>query len=173
MQKEIKIWVLDDDLEDRQEIEKEFLRRGITDFEMFERSELVMDKMKGRIDVLVTDFVLKLEKPNITGATIVERTRECCSNCYVIVISGQDDKKAFIQLLNIGADWYIDKQGTMWVEALADAVIKGKKKVAEVLEKKKIDEAHDEEVEKIRTELNQYREEIKERIRKKETNGTQ
>lgn len=167
MQKEIKIWVLDDDKEDREDIEKEFLKRGITDFEMFDRSEVLMDKMKGRIDVLVTDFVLKLDLPNITGATIVEKTRECCSNCYVIVISGQDEKKTFIQLLNIGADWYIDKQGNMWIEALADAVIKGKKKVGEILEKKKIEQAHDEEVEKIRSELNQYRQEIKDRIQKK------
>ncbi len=168
MQGKIKIWVLDDDLEDSEEIERVFIERGIEEYEMFDQSEKLFARMKDHIDILVVDFVLKLELPGVNGGTVVEKTRECCPDCYIIVISGQDSKKNFIQLLNMGADWYIDKEGPMWAESLADAVLVGQRKVQIALDKARREKEREEEADKIRAELMQYREEITDRLRKKD-----
>jgi DNA-binding response OmpR family regulator len=158
-QKLIKIWVLEDDQDDRELVQEAFMANHIEPFEMLEKAQELFDRLKGHLDVVIVDFHLKTDLED--GDRVVQKLKNECEECYAIVISTLETKKEFIRIIRARADDYIDKEDIRWPEELVKAVKIGQEKVSKVLLKKQKEDS-------IRSELYKYQLEIKERVYSKQ-----
>jgi DNA-binding response OmpR family regulator len=158
-QKDIKIWVLEDDKDDRESIQEALIKHNIGPFQMLEKTHQLFAKLKGHLDIMIVDFHLKADLED--GDRVVQKLKNDCEDCYAIVISTLETKKEFIRVIRARADDYVDKEELDWTEELVKAIKIGKDKVAVKLEKKQKENA-------IREKLLEYQQQIQERIRKKQ-----
>ncbi len=158
-QKIIKVWVLEDDKEDRELIEEAFINSGIKNYEILEKTSELFNKFKLHLDVMVVDFHLKPDLED--GDRVVQKIKYICNDCYAIIISTLETKKEFIRVIRAHADDYIDKSENNWPDELVKAVKIGMEKVGIALDRKKREDT-------IKTELYKYQQEIKERIHSKQ-----
>jgi DNA-binding NarL/FixJ family response regulator len=161
MEREAEIFILEDDEQDRELIEEKLIKEGLHPHFLYSRSTELLSMLKGKPYVLAMDFYLGGE--NLIDDEIIKRAREACPDCYNIIMSGQDSKKTFIQLINAKADYYVDKTSSLeWLDELAAAIKEGRKEI----EKRII---ANEERKKIEEELEEIRRKLNERIKKRET----
>lgn len=159
MQKEVEIYILEDDHGDRELIEEKLIEKGLHPHFLYSQSSELLAVLKGDPYVLVLDFFLKGE--NLIDGNIIKKAKESCEDCYTIIMSGQDSKKNFIQLINANANYYVEKTNSAaWLDELAVAIEEGRKVV-----EKRI--SINEERKQIETDLEEVRRKLNERIKKR------
>lgn len=163
MKEDIEIFILEDDEHDRELIEEKLIKEGLQPHFLYSQSSELLSMLNGKPYVLAMDFYLGGE--NLIDNDIIKKAREACPDCYNIIMSGQDSKKTFIQLINAKADYYVDKTPSMaWLDELTSAIREGRKEIDKKIylneERKKIEE----QLEEVRIKLN-------ERIKKRETHN--
>lgn len=160
--KNIETFVLEDDPDDRQWIEEIFIEEGIEPFSVFSNSDELYERLDKKMLLLVLDFILKDIR---TCIEIIEHVRKENPGCYVIIMSGQDSKKVFIQLINAKADYYVDKEEKEWLKDLSGAVKHAKITVLKELERIRLEN-------KLKGELRELSNNIYDRIKHRRENDT-
>lgn len=159
MEKEVEIYILEDDEGDRELIEEKMIEKGLHPHFLYSKSTDLLAMLTGEPYVLAMDFFLGNE--NLIDGNIIKRAKEVCEDCYTIVMSGQDSKRNFIQLINANANYYVEKtNNSAWLDELMTAIEEGRKIVAKRI---KINE----ERKQIETDLEEVRRKLNERIKKR------
>lgn len=154
MEKGVEIFILEDDQGDRELIEEKLIEHGLHPHFLYSQSNELLAMLKGDPYVLVMDFFLGNE--NLIDGNIIKKAKESCEDCYTIIMSGQDNKRNFIQLINANANYYVEKtHNAAWLDELVNAIEEGRKVVAKRIqvniERKQIEE----DLERVRRQLNE------------------
>jgi DNA-binding NtrC family response regulator len=106
-------YVLDDDEVVLMLIEKAFENAGIKDFKLFTKSnDLLNEEMVPHIAII--DYMLKEE--GINGLDVTKILLKKNPNCYVIIMSGQDNWEVLKGFMNSGARYYVEKKNNYLAE---------------------------------------------------------
>lgn len=99
-------FVLEDDIDDLNLIKELLQLHGITNYKLFQNENDLYKHLTGDISVCILDHYLM---GGATGLDVCRKIKEKSVDSYIIVMTGQYDRKVVIDYLNIGADKYIDK----------------------------------------------------------------
>jgi len=154
-------YILEDDEDHRDWIEAALKKAGIWPYSMFANSNDLLGKFTRDHYLLVLDLRLS---ENRDGAEVVKEVRDINPDAYIIIISGQNEPKVFIQLIKIKANDYVDKNNKGWLDELVISIKSGREDVIKKLNEK-------EQKAQLIQELQAIRDDISER-RKKRTNDT-
>ena len=127
--------VLEDDKDTLEVIQELFQENGIENYALYSEANDLLKNFSEDTHLLVLDYILT---GALSGFDVMKLVREKNPDCYVIVTSGQYDRKVVIEFLRNRADDYIDKNEKGYLIDLIESVKKGI-----VLIKKKIEIAQD------------------------------
>lgn len=124
MEMKVKIlsYVLEDDRETLDMIEDLLKANGISDYELFTKSEDMLIHIQGDIVLCVLDYYLD---GRLSGLDILKEIKKRNSYSYIIVMSGQANCKIVIDCLNAGANKYIDKNEPDYLNKLIEYMLEG------------------------------------------------
>lgn len=131
----VKTAVLEDDNDTLEVIDELFRENGIENYALYSDAQDLLQEFNEDTHLLVLDYILS---GALSGYDVMKMVREKNPDCYVIIISGQYNKKVIIEFLNAKADKYIDKNEPGYFPELIQSVQEG---IAII--KKKIEITHD------------------------------
>ena len=103
--RQLKVWVVDDDQSVRWVLEKA-LKQADMETRSFERAEHLLDAIgDGQPDVLITD----VRMPGMSGIALLERLRGTCPDLPIIVITAHSDLENAVAAYKGGAFEYLPK----------------------------------------------------------------
>jgi len=104
-EKQLNVWVVDDDQSVRWVLEKA-LQQANMGCRSFERAEHLLEAIEhGQPDVLITD----VRMPGMSGITLLERMRTLCPDLPIIVITAHSDLENAVAAYKGGAFEYLPK----------------------------------------------------------------
>lgn len=119
-------FVLEDDIDIHDIIQSMLREKGFTKIHIHDTPEAFLAELDADINLCVIDHKLN---SGLTGFDVLKKVKEKNKWSYVIVMTGQLDKKVVIDYLNAGADKYVDKGAHIsiggYMEELIDKLITG------------------------------------------------
>lgn len=119
----ILIYVLDDYQPTLEAISISFDKAGIKDYKVFNSSIKFIESLNEDVHIAVIDYWLK--GANVNGLQVCRLLLEKYPQCFVIIMSGQEDNDVIVDFLNSGADRYIIRKDQVWIEKLLAYVKEG------------------------------------------------
>jgi DNA-binding NtrC family response regulator len=121
-QKEINLitFVLEDDAIVQKMITEVFKLNGLQDFLLFTKSDKMLANEE--VDICVIDYLLG---DQLDGLAVMKIIRERNPECFVIIMSAQNDREVVIDFLNAGANKYVDKLKKNYLQTLVQYVQEG------------------------------------------------
>lgn len=117
-------YILEDDQE-MHEIIKELLEaNGIVEgnYDITHDPSIFLQHLNSDINICVIDHRLN---SNVTGLDIIKEVKKKNEDSYVIIITGQIDYRVVVKYLREGADDYVDKNDSDYLDDLVSAILKG------------------------------------------------
>ena len=96
-------------------IEKAFENAGINQYRLFAKEQEFIDAINEDVHIAVIDYMLG---GPLTGLDVLRILIDKNPRCYVIIMSGQEEKKVVVDFLNAGAWKYVDKTGEFVTEVI-------------------------------------------------------
>jgi FixJ family two-component response regulator len=115
-------YVLEDDRDTLEAIDHVLKSNGIVDYGLYTSPDEMMQNIQSDIVICVLDYYLN---GVLNGLDLLKEIKRRNSNSYVIVMSGQNDCKVVIDLLNAGANKYIDKNNRHYLNQLVEFMQEG------------------------------------------------
>lgn len=120
----ILIYVLDDYQATLDAISICFDNAEIGGYRLFTSADEFIKSLNEDVHIAVIDYWLKGTNI-INGLQVCRLLLEKYPQCFVIIMSGQEDNDVIVDFLNSGADRYIVRKNTEWIEKLLVYVREG------------------------------------------------
>lgn len=118
----ILIFVLDDHMATIEIIDEIFKKDCIEGYHLFDDADKFMEALNDDVHIAVIDYWLN-GRPD--GLKICRMLFERNPQCFVIILSAQDQIKVVRDFMNSGADRYVMKQEAGWPNELVEYVRQG------------------------------------------------
>lgn len=118
----ILIYVLDDYRPALEAIEESFNIAGISGFKMFTNATDFLSSLNEDVHIAVIDYLLK---GDLTGLQVCRMLIEKYPQCFVIIMSAQEDNSVIIDFMNSGADRYVSRKDSAWLDNVIKYVNEG------------------------------------------------
>lgn len=111
--------VLDDDKDMNEILEELFNLNGLTNYKFFVESDSFLAAFDDKVHIAVIDYSLH---GALNGIDITRIVKSRNKRCKVIMVSGQEQKKVFIECINLHIDGYVDKNEKDYVSKVVTQV---------------------------------------------------
>lgn len=119
----ILIYVLDDYQATLDAISISFDNAEIRGYRLFTSADDFIKSLNDDVHIAVIDYWLK--GADVNGLQVCRLLLEKYPQCFVIIMSGQEDNDVIVDFLNSGADRYIVRKDAKWIEKLLGYVKEG------------------------------------------------
>lgn len=115
-EKEIKLFLVDDDALFLKSLEIAFLHQADFDIETFDSGEQCLENLSHQPDVIILDYQLNgIDKNAINGIKTLDKIKEFNPNVPVIMLSSQDRIEVAVNCMHHKAFDYVVKSETAFV----------------------------------------------------------
>lgn len=119
-------YVLEDDTEMLEMIERLMKAANINEYELFTKPEDMLMHIQSDIVLAAIDHYLD---GKFSGLDILKEIKRRNPNSYVIIMTGQQNCKVVIEYLNSGANKYVDKNEKDYLSKLIEYMMEGLQEV--------------------------------------------